>query len=166
MKNRLVAALVFLLLLSGIAASGATGSNAAWERLKSLVGEWEGKYSAGTDVQVSYKLVSKGTALMETLRSGNEPEMVTLYHPDGDRLVMTHYCSMDNQPRMRAEPVPGEVKKITFRFLDATNLASPEAPHMRQLVLTFSDQDHLTQEWTMREKGKDGAGVFQLVRKK
>jgi len=47
--------------------------------MKTLVGEWEGKAANGRAVQVSYRLVSGGTALMETLHPADQPEMVTLY---------------------------------------------------------------------------------------
>ena len=63
---------------------------------------------------VTYALVSDNSALMERLAEGGESKMVTIYHPDGDHLMMTHYCSAHNQPRMRSQPVSGEIKKITF----------------------------------------------------
>ena len=75
-------------------------SAAAFEKLISLVGEWEGTNSAGA-VKATYTLVSGGTALMERLQSANEPEMITLYSLDGDHLMMTHYCSAGNQPKLR-----------------------------------------------------------------
>jgi len=78
----------------------------------------------------------------------------------------THYCSMGNQPRMRAAPVASEVKSLTFDFIDATNLSSAESGHMRKLVVTFQGPNHFTQEWTMREKGKNGTGRFEFARKK
>ncbi len=32
----------------------------------------------------------------------NGPEnMITMFHMDGDRLLMTHYCGAGNQPRMK-----------------------------------------------------------------
>jgi len=30
--------------------------------------------------------------------------MLTLYHRDGNRLVLTHYCREGNQPGMQAKP--------------------------------------------------------------
>ena len=97
---------------------------------------------------------------------GGESEMVTMYHPDGDHLMMTHYCSAHNQPRMRSQKVPVEIKDLVFDLVDVTNLSSPDAGHMKKLVLTFVDQDHFTQEWTWREKGKEGAVVIRFERKK
>ena len=93
--------------------------------MKTLVGEWEGKAANGKAVQVSYRLVVGGTALMETLHPADEPEMVTLYTADGDHVAVTHYCPTNNQPRMRSAPVSGDPKKLNFSFVGATNLADP-----------------------------------------
>jgi hypothetical protein len=137
-----------------------------FEKMKSLVGEWQGKSLEGNTAKVTYTLVSDNSALMEKLVMGGESEMVTMYHPDGDHLMMTHYCSAHNQPRMRSQKVPVEIKDLVFDLVDVTNLSTPDAGHMKKLVLTFVDQDHFTQEWTWREKGKEGAVIIRFERKK
>ncbi len=147
-------------------ASGAgEGGNPAWDKMKSLVGNWAGDSPEGK-VQISYKLVSSGHALVESIREPDGSDMVSIYHLDGSRLVMTHYCSADNQPRLKADGLSGEGKKIAFAYLDATNLASPEAMHMVRLVVTFADADHLTEEWTARENGKENTAAIRLTRQK
>jgi hypothetical protein len=138
---------------------------AGFEKLKSLVGEWQGQGPHGT-TNVSYQLVSGGSALVETTVPPNEPSMVTLYHLDGDKLMMTHYCSIGNQPRMRAEVPAGEVKNLSFAFVDVTNMANTSQGHMRHLTFTFQEQDHITQVWTWRQDGKDMPATFNLERKK
>ncbi|RJP69992.1 MAG: hypothetical protein C4532_09995 [Candidatus Abyssobacteria bacterium SURF_17] len=137
-----------------------------FEKMKSLAGEWQGKSNDGVPATVTYELVSNDSALMERLSIGAESEMVTMYHPDGDRLMMTHYCSVRNQPRMRAQPAATESNKIVLDFVDVTNLSAPDAGHMKKLVVTFEDADHFTQEWTWREKEQEGATVFHFERKK
>src|SRR3989337_104403 len=107
---------------------------AGFEKMKSLVGEWTGKSRDGKPVTISYALVSSGSALMEKIGMPHESDMVTLYHPDGDSLMMTHYCAAHNQPRMRAGTVLPESRRIVFDFVDATNLASPDAGHMHRLA--------------------------------
>ena len=140
--------------------------SSGFDKLKSLVGVWQGTTKDGKPVQVSYKLVSAGTSLMETLDMGEHKEnMITMYHMDGDRILMTHYCSMGNEPRMRAASASRKDNKLTFKFVDVANLAAAGAPHMHGLVFTFKDNDHITQEWTMRAKGKDEPpSVFDLTR--
>jgi hypothetical protein len=157
------------LLVVAAAAPAAPGTNPAWEKMKSLVGEWEGTMTHGEmamPVKVSYSLVSGGTSLMERMDAPDHHEMVTMYYPDGSRIMMTHYCSEGNQPRMRAQAAAGEPKSLAFDFVDATGLASPQAEHMRKLVVRFDDADHFTQEWTHRKAGKEETGVFKYARKK
>ena len=54
-------------LLVAATAPVAPATNPGWEKMKSLVGEWEGTMSHGDQsmpVKVSYSLVSSGTSLM------------------------------------------------------------------------------------------------------
>ena len=137
-----------------------------FETMKSLVGEWKGTSADKKPATVTYTLVSDNSALMEKLAMGGESEMVTMYHPDGDHLMMTHYCSAHNQPRMLSQTVARGSKTITFDFLDITNLSAPDAGHMKKLVVTFVDEDHFTQEWTWREGEKENTVVIHFERKK
>jgi hypothetical protein len=127
----------------------------AFDRLTSLVGNWQGKDETGNPVSVSYKIVSDSSALMETMDMGEqEGVMITMYHPDGDALMATHYCSMGNQPRMRCSSPARDGNTFSFTYVDATNLASPDADRMEALTIVFRDADHFTQQWTARMKGE------------
>ena len=136
-----------------------------FEQLKSLVGEWEGNSGSGMISRVSYQLASGGTALLERLKTGDEPEMLTVYTPDGDRLAVTHFCSAGNQPQMRTAPITGEVKQLSFGFVRATNLASLSEGHMDHLVVTLQGKDHFTQEWTWSQEGKTKTEAIHFTRK-
>jgi len=76
----------------------------------------EGTNSAG-QVKATYTLVSGGTALMERLKSANEPEMITLYSLDGDHLLVTHYCSMGNQPQMKTATITELGSPLAFKIV-------------------------------------------------
>lgn len=142
-------------------------SNAGLAKLKQLVGTWRGLDPAGKALTISYKLISDDNSLMETINMADKMEnMVTIYHLDNGKAMMTHYCSMGNQPRMRLEKTGTTANKLTFSFLDATNLKSKEDAHMHKLMVTFKDNDHFTQEWFMRAKGKETPVIFNLERVK
>ena len=164
-------ALLTSVFIAGISFAGSatepmSKTSPEFEKMKSLVGEWQGKSLDGKTAKVSYTLVSDNSALMEKLSVAGESEMVTMYHPDGDHLMMTHYCSAHNQPRMRSQKASTEIKNITLDLVDVTNLSAPDAGHMSKLVLTFVDQDHFTQEWTWSQKGKEGTVVIRFERVK
>jgi hypothetical protein len=172
MKPRLVfVALAACALFSAPAAAEEYGTpvrpNAGFDLMKALVGEWEAPGKDGKLSTISYSLVSSGTALMEKLGGhGMDAAMVTIYHADGDNLMMTHYCGANNQPRMRcAKPAAGS-KSLTFEYVDSTNLPTPATGHMHRLVITFTGANHITHEWTWKEGEKTTTEVFQATRKK
>jgi hypothetical protein len=140
----------------------APNAKASFENLKALAGQWDAKDPSGKQQTITLKVVSGGSVVMESMQ---EESMVTMYHVDNNRLLLTHYCAAQNQPRMQAV-VSDDGKTFTFDFIDATNLSSPSDGHMRKLVLTIQDKDHFTEQWFFAQKGKDlDHGVFQLKRK-
>jgi hypothetical protein len=141
----------------------------AFDRFKQLAGEWTGKGMHGDDshdVRIVYKVTSGGSAVVETIDPGGDHEMVTVIHPDGDALLLTHYCMLGNQPQMKAKPKASD-NKIAFDFVKATNLKSDKAMYMHDVTFTFVDKDTLKTEWTNFNDGKEmGKAVFELKRKK
>ena len=146
----------------------AAKSSPTFDKLKSLAGTWKGKTDDGKPVTISYKVVSAGTSVMETLDMGDTPEaMITMYHLDGNKTMMTHYCSMGNQPRMKTTGLANDGKTLNFSYVDATNLASKKENHMYKLLFTFKDDDHFSQQWTMRMDGTmDHPSMFDFERVK
>ena len=146
-----------------------SGAAAGLEKFKSLAGEWTG---TGThdghkiDATVTYRVTSGGSAVVETIGPGSDHEMVTVIHPDGDKLALTHYCAVGNQPQMAATPKAGE-EKIFFDFVRGTNMKSEKDMHMHNVTFTFVDKDTLKTEWTLFNDGKaSGKAIFELKRKK
>ena len=88
-----------------------------------------------------------------------------MYAPDGAAVLATHYCSVGNQPRMRATGSP-DGKSLAFEFVDVSNVAG-SSEVMRRLVVTFVDADHFRQTWTSRSTdGKEHSSVFEYTRTK
>src|SRR5258708_14609647 len=106
-----------------------THSAAAFKKLQSLSGDWEGKAEHALPVKTSFKVLASGNALLATLSPSGMEEMVTLYSMDGDGIALVHYCPTNNQPRMRVVPASDEVKELSFDFEGAGNLKSPSAGH-------------------------------------
>lgn len=156
----------FILLLLPISAQAADIPDSSLSCLKVLVGEWKGIDTDGKPHKVAYALSSGGTSLTETLTPPDSPPMTTMYYSDGDQLMLTHYCSLNNQPRMRTNGVKEGEKTFTFMFVDATNLTNPTDVHMHQLVIDLKDHDHFTQTWTLSKAGKDVPKVFSFERMK
>lgn len=128
----------------------------AFERLKSIEGEWDGRSTKGWEDTNSFQLIAAGSVLMgRSFDSHPNETMVTMYHLDGDALMLTHYCVARNQPRLRATTISPDAKAIELTFRDATNLSSRDKGHMDRVVMTFIDEDHFTSQWTWYQDGKE-----------
>lgn len=157
---RIAAALAFLF---AVPSFGQSNAKATFEHLQALNGTWEGKASDGNPVKVVFRPTAGGSALVSEIL-GKE-NMISVFHMDNDRLLMTHYCAAGNQPRMQASASP-DGKTITFTFIDGTNIPGPKAGHMSTLVLNMPDADHHTEDWTFVQDGKETKEHFDAVRVK
>jgi hypothetical protein len=142
-----------------------TGSK-EFERMKTLVGTWEGTSSMGKGnekVTVKYEITSAGSAIIETLSPGTPHEMVSVYYDNGKKLGMTHYCALGNQPQMELKSANGN--KIDLVFTGGTNVDPQKAPHMHELSILFIDKDNIVEEWTFYENGqKKDVTILKLSR--
>jgi hypothetical protein len=136
-----------------------------WQKLKTLVGQWEGfieQDGKQMPAKVEVRLTGDGSAIMHVMDKDGPHEMVTMIHPDGKRLLATHYCAAHNQPRMALVPAKAP-NQVAFEFVDGTNIA-PGDGHMRGVVFTLTDADHHEEAWT--HSAGPGAAVFKYARKK
>ncbi|HTS06760.1 MAG TPA: hypothetical protein VMP68_14365 [Candidatus Eisenbacteria bacterium] len=138
-----------------------TETQKAFAILKDMPGTWEGTSAEGP-VKVTFKVTGTGSAVMSEIL-GKE-DMISMFHMDGDRLLLTHYCAVGNQPRMAASISPNG-KVFTFSFVDATNLPDTDSAHMQQMILTVIDPNHHTEEWVFADHGHEHRVTFDLRRK-
>ena len=149
----------------------AAPTNAGLEKMKTLVGTWVNADEDGkpTDEIVSIiKLTAGGSAVHETLFPGQQHEMISVYTAEGSDLVLTHYCVLGNQPRLKAS-TKSLKNKLNFEFVGGSNLDPKKDKHMHSAILTFVDPDHLEVEGTGWENGapaKEMCNGMKLVRKK
>ncbi|MFN7923263.1 MAG: hypothetical protein U0Q16_24390 [Bryobacteraceae bacterium] len=165
MKGALPALLLILLLAQTPLVLAEPPAADLFSQLKAFAGTWSGVNSAGASVTVSFRETSAGSALLSEAHVSGHGEMISVFHLDRDRLLLTHYCSAGNQPRLTGHSSPGG-RSIAFRFLDATNLSSPDDGHMSRVVISFLDADHHTETWVYRDHGKEITEVCDLRRTK
>lgn len=132
----------------------------AFERFKALRGAWRGSGAASNGTprteRATYQTIAAGSCVMETtLMDDPEQNMVTMYHLDGERLMLTHYCMARNQPRMVATEISDDGRTIHFTFLDGTNLPSRDRGHMDSVRVQFIDDDHFMSRWSFYKDGKE-----------
>lgn len=164
-KQTRISLILTALALAATTALAQTDAQKAFTAIKNMPSTWEQKMADGKTLQVNFKVVSGGSAVMSEILGMGKEEMISVFNMDGpNRLLLTHYCSAGNQPRMQASVSP-DGKTMTFSFVDATNLATPDAGHMQSMVLTLLDENHHTEEWTFNDHGKELKQIFDLRRK-
>lgn len=141
----------------------------AFDRFKALTGEWidvDGAAGPKGAVLATYRLTGGGSAVVETMFPGARHEMTTIYHRDGNDLVLTHYCAAGNQPRMRARTV--KANTVGFEFDGGTHFDPAVDMHMHDATIEFISADEIRAEWRSWDKGKPAphAPSFRLQRKK
>ena len=66
----------------------------------------------GQPLEVTFRMTAGGSALMSEIHGHGPENMITMFHMDGDRLLMTHYCGAGNQPRMKVISVGRKVSQL------------------------------------------------------
>jgi hypothetical protein len=177
MAQRFLTGVLTLVVLTGAAPGAETSGkapappNPGLERMKKLAGTWVIADADGkpTDQIASViKVTAGGSAVQETLFPGQPHEMLSVYHCDGADLILTHYCMLGNQPRMKADP-KSPPNQLCFKFAGGSNLDPGKDKHMHEGTLTFVDDDHIEFAGCCWEGGKPCKGTeckMRLVRKK
>ena len=170
MRNGIWACAVAILFAAGARADD--GAKApGLDHIKKLVGNWVAADKDGkpTDQVVSvFKLTGAGSAVHETIMPGTGHEMVSVYHVDGKDVVMTHYCALGNQPKMKLDPKSTD-KELKFVFAGGTNIDPAKDMHMHEGSIKWVDDNTIEWSWQAFKDGKPvpGPGVsMKLVRKK
>jgi len=165
MKLRRIAIAVasVIIMLSASFVSAGSDAHKTFDQLKGLEGNWAGTNSQGQPLQVTFRLTAGGSALMSEILGKGPENMITMFHMDGDRLLMTHYCGAGNQPRMKV--VSSDAKSVSFEFFDGTNIG-PGDGHMQHVTFSQADADHHIEEWVFLDHGKETREVFTLARVK
>jgi len=153
-----------MLLIVGAAAFAQSDAQKVLDTFKSMAGTWTGKSPRGETAEVTYRVLAGGTTVMAESKLGGE-QMTSMFYVDGDHLRMTHFCPSNNQPRMQAT-ISGDGKSVLFDFVDATNLAGPQAGHMHRALYVFLDPEHYSEEWTWKQEGKETRMHFDMQRAK
>lgn len=145
----------FAMLGLAAAADPPRPGNAQFEKMKTLIGDWEGQTLMGDQqlkIVMAMRPISSGTALMETMRFASGIEMVTVYYPAGPSMMLTHYCCTNTQPRMHTVTAPPDLHELFYQFLDATNMMNSTETAMHNLKVTFLDTSNFRQDWYQQSR--------------
>jgi hypothetical protein len=156
-------AAIAIIALSATFVMAESDAHQSFAMLKGMEGNWAGKNQQGQPVQVTFQDTAGGSALMSEIHGHGPEDMITMFHMDNGRLIMTHYCGAGNQPRMKI--IAADAKSVSFEFFDGTNIG-PGDGHMQRVTFSEPDSDHHTEEWIFIDHGKEIRELFTLERVK
>ena len=136
-------------------------ARAQFERFKALAGTWKPTSDSAMKAELTYRVIGGGNTVEERIYAGTKSEMITMYHLDGGQLVLTHYCAMGNQPRMRALP-SADTSHVEFVFAGLGSGDPAKDAHMHDAKFWFEADGRLRVEWTSWEDGKPGEFVARI----
>lgn len=129
----------------------------AFEKFKVMAGRWSGIEQDGRVEVADYEVIAAGTVVMQESFFEAHPgeKMVTMFHLDGGRLMLTHYCVARNQPRLVAKEFSKDGKRVVFEFLDGTGMKDRNVGHMDKVIWEFPDENTSVSQWTFFRDGKE-----------
>jgi hypothetical protein len=109
--------------------------------------------SARPGAAVTVKTKAAGSAVVHQYRQGTPGEMETIFHMDGDKLLLTHYCALQNAPVLQfvKSGKPGELK---FVFKGGTNFDPAVDAHLHESTFQIIDKNTIEQRSTVFTNGK------------
>ncbi|MBX3189661.1 MAG: hypothetical protein KF819_21735 [Labilithrix sp.] len=139
-----------------------TDTEKAWTALAtSLPGRWTSTTASNKTITVSYRLVSNGSALVETFTTASGKETLSVYHRSGRELMLTHYCAQGNQARLKATEARDD--RVVFDFLDATNVSDEQGVMHRLSFALRGDGFDQTSVYA-KAKGERDSTTLRFVR--
>lgn len=93
------------------------------------------------------------SAVVHTYNAGRPDEMETVFHMDGDKLLLTHYCALQNAPILKfvKSDKPGELK---FVFEGGTNFDPAIDAHLHNSTFQIIDKNTIEQRSQVFTNGK------------
>ena len=174
MRHSVVGAMALILGAVGLlAAADDSGpstrldAEVVFERLKvGLAGEWQGILQPiAKPVAATFYITGNGSALVEDIRRlDKDSRMHTVYHLNGDELRLTHFCSFQNQPRLRATAASPDGRTVEFEFVDITNLSRSGNRYTHKMVVSLLDDEHATITYIGLDEGEEGSLTAELTR--
>ncbi|MGB0598433.1 MAG: hypothetical protein ACPGLY_17230 [Rubripirellula sp.] len=142
----------------------------AFNKLKELIGDWQGKMTRSTgeviDLELNYKLTSNNSVIMETAIEDGV-EMITTYRDRFGKLTATHYCALGNQPMFNLSSMTDTT--LDFEFDPQCGLKEGEHKYVKDWKVIHDPKtaDVLTTEYVVINEDKsleDSAATLKRVK--
>lgn len=154
---------IVLLLAAAPASAEEESASVRFDQLKKLEGDWAAQTSDGRERHISYRVIARGSVLVERWLGAGDRETMTVFHMDGGRLLATHYCGQGSQPRFTFASSPSQ-GRMDFVFLDVTNLPEPAQSHQHAFSIEVDPSGRVVRSETYRSGGQDETETLVFTR--
>jgi hypothetical protein len=146
----------------------AAPSAAAFEKIRSLEGDWEAPLKGKQEGKVmlnTFRVIGEGSAVVHGEWLDGKQLTTTIFYVVGPELRADHYCDFQNQPRYVVRS-SADGSALVFEMRDITNLDT-HPRHFHSTTWRFPDTTHLIQDWQIVESGKEPKMVrIEFTRRK
>src|SRR6185503_12559190 len=149
MKTLLTCLLAALAMLT--AAASYADAQAAFARMRSLVGEWHAPLPNNETMIDIFRPIAFGTAMLHEEWKNGEQLTATVFYVEGSKLRADHFCDMGNQLHYVDESSDPQVLRWVLQ--DATNLDT-HPRHFHSTTWRYVDAEHHVQDWEAASPGK------------
>ncbi len=126
--------------------------SAAFERMKTLVGKWEGESPMMGKMNTEFRLIAGDSVIEERFAKGTPMEMLSTYYDVNGKLTMKHYCMLRNQPQMTLTKSIAD--SLTFTLAPTPGLNPAKDKHMHTATYNFIDANHYKLDGVAWDNGK------------
>lgn len=157
-KNRIYFAILCCLIqVTSLASSKA---DVAFELFQSLKGSWEIQSEGKKlSIEMTYDIGSRDSIITEQF--GKE---LSVFYKEGDKLLMTHYCNVGNQPHLKLKDSK-KADYFEFETVDVANLIKPEDAYVQKIIYKVIDKKHIDLELVWQIGKKQESEKYKLTRK-
>ena len=141
-----------------------TTTSGEWMPVSGAQHEHSATPTARPGTGVTVKTKAAGSAVVHQYRQGTPGEMETIFHMDGDKLLLTHYCALQNAPVLQfvKSDKPGELK---FVFKGGTNFDPKVDAHLHESTFQIIDKNTIEQRSTVFTNGKADPELKTVLRR-
>jgi hypothetical protein len=119
----------------------------AFDKMKSLIGEWQAPLAQNETMIDIFRPIAFGTAILHEEWKNGEQLTATVFYVDGSELRADHYCDMGNQLHYVVKAFT-DPNVLDFQLQNATNLDT-HPRHFHSTVWRYVDANHHDQDWEL-----------------
>jgi hypothetical protein len=124
----------------------------AFQYLKKLAGDWSARQAnGGAERAQTFEVHAAGRFFLGTTFPGTDQELVSVFHLDGEDLVLVIYDPTGSEPRLKFDPRRSYPGRYYFRLAGGTGFDRTKDRHIHEASIKFLNVNQIEIEWVTFE---------------